>query len=136
MLPQLRSVKKANSYQQISGPTIHETEEYTMRMFRFMPALLFLLTATVYGSPPTLPEGKNLSLGGQFSATDDSFTFGIIADRAGGNPLEGWPYFERAVREMNVLHPDFVLMPGDLIDGYIRREGPEGAAKDFTEQYR
>ena len=106
-----------------------------MRMFRFMPALLFLLTATVYGSPPTLPEGKNLSLGGQFSATDDSFTFGIIADRAGGNPLEGWPYFERAVREMNVLHPDFVLMPGDLIDGYIRREGPEGAAKDFTEQY-
>ena len=39
------------------------------------------------------------------------------------------------VREMNVLHPDFVFMPGDLIDGYIRREGPEGAAKDFNEQY-
>lgn len=105
-----------------------------MRRFRFLLALFFLLTATVYGGPPTLPEGKNLSLGGQFSATDDSFTFGIIADRAGGNPLEGWPYFERAVREMNVLHPDFVFMPGDLIDGYIRREGPEGAAKDFTEQ--
>jgi hypothetical protein len=106
-----------------------------VRLPRFGLALLCLFTATLYASPPSLPEGKNLRLGGPFTATEDSFTFGIIADRAGGNPLEGWPYFERAVREMNVLHPDFVLMPGDLIDGYIRREGPEGAARDFTEQY-
>ena len=81
---------------------------------------------------PSLPEGKNLSFGGKFTGTEDSFTFGIIADRHGGNPLVGWPYFEQAIREMNFLHPDFVIMPGDLIDGYIRREG---AAEDFNEQF-
>jgi hypothetical protein len=84
---------------------------------------------------PSLPEGKNLSFGGKFTGTEDSFTFGLIADRHGGNPLVGWPYFEQAIREMNFLHPDFVIMPGDLIDGYIRREGPEGAAEDFNEQF-
>jgi len=84
---------------------------------------------------PLLPKGKNLALGGKFTGTEDSFTFGIIADRHGGNPLIGWPYFEQAIRDMNHLHPDFVIMPGDLIDGYIRREGPEGAEKDFNEQF-
>lgn len=106
-----------------------------MNAIRFLIALLLLLTPIVHAGAPQLPDGKNLELGGPFVGTADSFTFGIIADRAGGNPLEGWPYFDQAVREMNVLRPDFVIMPGDLIDGYCRREGPEGASKDFNEQF-
>ena len=86
-------------------------------------------------TPPSLPDGKKLTFGGKFSGTNDSFTFGIISDRAGGNPIIGWPYFEQAIRDMNVLHPDFVIMPGDLIDGYNHREGAEGAALDFNEQF-
>jgi len=106
-----------------------------VKLIRFIPPLLILLSAAVHAAAPTLPEGKNPRFGGAFTGTEDSFTFGIIADRAGGNPLVGWPYFEQAVREMNLLHPDFVLMPGDLIDGYIRRQGPEGAFEDFNEQF-
>ncbi len=111
-----------------------------MKTSRLIPGILIclLLAMQAYaqsGETPSLPQGKNLSLGGEFTGTDDSFTFGIIADRHGGNPLIGWPYFEQAIRDMNWLHPDFVIMPGDLIDGYIRREGPVGAAKDFNEQF-
>ena len=51
---------------------------------------------------PLLPDGKNPVLGSKYTAKEESFIFGIIADRAGGNPLIGWPYFEEAVRTMNV----------------------------------
>ncbi len=88
---------------------------------------------------PLLPDGKNPVLGGKYTAKEESFIFGIIADRAGGNPLIGWPYFEEAVRTMNVLQPDFVFMPGDLIDGYVDIPDREGDAerfsKDFNEQF-
>ena len=106
-----------------------------MKSIRLFFSLLFLFSLTLHAADPSLPDGKNLQFGDPFSATEDSFTFGIIADRAGGNPLVGWPYFEQAIREMNSLHPDFVLMPGDLIDGYTRREGPDGATLDFNEQF-
>ncbi len=97
-----------------------------------------LLTLQLYAQsvqPPSLPDGKNLTFGGKFTGAEDSFIFGIIADRAGGNPIIGWPYFEQAIRDMNVLHPDFVFMPGDLIDGYSHKQGPEGVAEDFNEQF-
>ncbi len=68
---------------------------------------------------PSLPDKKNLTFGGKFTGKEDGFVFGIIADRTGGNPIIGWPYFEQAIRDMNVLHPDFVIMPGDLVDSYI-----------------
>lgn len=88
---------------------------------------------------PTLPDGKNFSFGGKYKAKEDSFIFGIIADRSGGNPIIGWPYFEEAIRTMNVLHPDFVLMPGDLIDGFVNRQDSKGLAenysKDFNDQF-
>ena len=84
---------------------------------------------------PTLPEGKNFSFGGKYNAKEDSFIFGIIADRAGGNPIIGWPYFEEAIRAMNVLHPDFVLMPGDLIDGYVNRPDSKGVAENFSKDF-
>jgi hypothetical protein len=47
----------------------------------------------------------------------DKFNFIIIGDKTGGG-LENWPIFDRAVEEINLQRPDFVLMVGDLIQGY------------------
>ena len=44
------------------------------------------------------------------------FTFAILGDRTGGSATE-WPLFDRAVEELNVLRPDFVVMTGDMIEG-------------------
>jgi len=84
---------------------------------------------------PSLPNGKNPVLGGEYNAKEESFIFGIIADRSGGNPIIGWPYFEDAIRTMNVLHPDFVFMPGDLIDPYINRADSKGVAENFSKDF-
>jgi len=48
---------------------------------------------------------------------DRKFHFAILGDRWGGSDAE-WPVFDRAVDEINLLRPDFVIMVGDLIDGY------------------
>jgi len=85
---------------------------------------------------PSLPDGKNPVLGGEYNAKEESFIFGIIADRSGGNPIIGWPYFEDAIRTMNVLHPDFVFMPGDLIDCYINRPDSKGVADNFLKEFK
>ncbi len=45
------------------------------------------------------------------------FTFAVIGDKTGGGE-ENWPIFDRAVEELNLQRPDFVLMVGDLIQGY------------------
>lgn len=41
-----------------------------------------------------------------------SFTFAIISDRTGGMVPGRW---EQAIREINLLHPDFVMSVGDLL---------------------
>jgi len=84
---------------------------------------------------PTLPDGKNFSFGEAYKAKENSFIFGIIGDRTGGNPIFGWPYFEDAIRAMNVLHPDFVLIAGDLIDGYVIRPNGEELAENFSKDF-
>lgn len=44
------------------------------------------------------------------------FSFVILGDRrSGGN--EEWPVFDRAIEEINLLNPDFVIMVGDLVPG-------------------
>jgi len=48
-------------------------------------------------------------------AVTDDFTFVIMSDRTGG---ANQPVFERAVSEIALLHPDFVVTVGDLIEGY------------------
>lgn len=49
----------------------------------------------------------------------DNFTFVIMADRTGGADQ---PMFERAVAEIALLKPDFVVTVGDLIQGYAGNE--------------
>jgi predicted phosphodiesterase len=55
---------------------------------------------------------------GKSPADSDKFTFAIIADKAGGGE-NNWPIFDRAVAEINLLNPDFVMTIGDHIQGYV-----------------
>lgn len=59
-------------------------------------------------SGPTPWSGTN------FNDDDDQFMFAIITDLNGGE-REG--VFSVAVEQVNLLHPEFVLSVGDLIDG-------------------
>src|SRR4051794_40506033 len=47
----------------------------------------------------------------------DDFQFAIVSDRTGGNRGR---VFSRAVEQLNLLQPEFVMCVGDLIDGYTR----------------
>jgi 3',5'-cyclic AMP phosphodiesterase CpdA len=46
----------------------------------------------------------------------EQFHIAILGDRTGAGP-ESWKVFDRAVREVNRLNPDFTIMIGDLIEG-------------------
>ena len=48
---------------------------------------------------------------------DDGFHFVIFGDRTGGVPA-GLEILKQAVRDTNLLDPDFVMTVGDLIQGY------------------
>ncbi len=53
-----------------------------------------------------------------FPKSENKFTFAILGDKTTGGE-RNWPIFDRAVDEINLLRPDFVIMPGDLIQGYV-----------------
>ncbi|MEN8186330.1 MAG: metallophosphoesterase [Bacteroidota bacterium] len=53
--------------------------------------------------------------------SDDKFTFAILGDKTGGGEFN-WPIFDRAVDEINLLRPEFVIMVGDMIQGAVSDE--------------
>lgn len=53
---------------------------------------------------------------------DDVFTFVVYGDRTGG-PDAGINVLKDAVRDTNLLEPDFVMTVGDMIQGYNQTEG-------------
>lgn len=57
----------------------------------------------------------------------ESFTFSILGDRTSGVP-EGLKVLERAVAEVNLIHPDLVFTVGDLVQGYT------GSKKKWIQQ--
>ena len=50
---------------------------------------------------------------------EGTFHFAIFGDRTGGNPA-GLKFLRQAVRDTNLMAPDFVMTVGDLIQGYNR----------------
>jgi hypothetical protein len=48
---------------------------------------------------------------------DDAFFFVVYGDRTGG-PADGVAVLADAVRDTNLLEPDFVITVGDLVEGY------------------
>jgi len=51
-----------------------------------------------------------------FRNNPDNFQFAVIGDRTGGSNAEG--IFNRAVDQLNLLQPEFVINVGDLVEGY------------------
>lgn len=66
--------------------------------------------------------------GGSIQVDSQKFDFVVLGDRRGGGDEE-WPVFDRAIEEINLLNPDFVVMVGDLIQGYTSDEA------EFTAQW-
>jgi serine/threonine-protein phosphatase CPPED1 len=59
-------------------------------------------------------EAKNPWTGLTPNAAPDAFQFAVVSDRTGGH-RKG--VFSRAVKQVNLLQPEFVLSVGDLIEG-------------------
>ncbi|KAA3613344.1 MAG: hypothetical protein DWQ05_17805 [Calditrichaeota bacterium] len=83
-----------------------------MRLILFVLILVF--TSQVMGQ---FPEGTPW-LKRPFPVNNEKFTFAILGDKTTGGE-NNWPIFDRAVDEINHLRPDFVIMVGDLIQGYV-----------------
>jgi predicted phosphodiesterase len=49
----------------------------------------------------------------------DEFQFAVVSDRTGGHRAK---VFSRAVEQLNLLQPEFVVSVGDLIEGYSERK--------------
>src|SRR3954447_11775075 len=56
------------------------------------------------------------------------FQFAIVSDRTGGHRAR---VFSRAVDQLNLLQPEFVVTVGDLIEGYT--DSKERAAAEWRE---
>jgi hypothetical protein len=63
-----------------------------------------------------------------FGITPGEFQFAIIGDRTGGANVAGT--FHLAVGQLNLLHPEFVINVGDMIEGYSDDEAKLNAEWD------
>jgi 3',5'-cyclic AMP phosphodiesterase CpdA len=80
-------------------------------MKRFPGLLLIILVVCLR----TALTGQNRSIR-SLRIDSDKFHIAILGDRTGAGP-DSWKVFDRAVREVNQLNPDFTIMIGDIIEG-------------------
>src|SRR5262245_57241509 len=97
-------------------------------------AVLLLVAAVVFSNQTPLPqvfqvkvEDRNPWTHLQMNNGADDFRFVIVSDRTGGHRAK---VFSRAVEQINLLQPEFVLSVGDLIEGYT------GDEQKMAEQWR
>ena len=64
-------------------------------------------------------EDKNPWTHLRLNTDPDQFQFVVITDRTGGHRDK---IFSRAVQQVNLLQPEFVMSVGDLIEGYTTKE--------------
>ena len=94
-----------------------------MRHFLLVVGIAGLLGAAVAWSGSQTPppgfnlaeEARNLVSRVQPNDEPDAFQFAVVSDRTGGHRSR---VFSRAVEQLNLLQPEFVLSVGDLIEGY------------------
>lgn len=60
--------------------------------------------------------------------SNDQFQFAIVSDRTGGHRAN---IFAKAVQQLNLLQPEFVMSVGDLVEGYKTNE--EAITKEWDE---
>lgn len=70
--------------------------------------------AAAVGTLAATVEAKNPWTGLTPNVTADQFQFAIVSDRTGGHRRG---IFSRAVQQINLLQPEFVVSVGDLIEG-------------------
>jgi len=74
------------------------------------------------------PESKNPWTHLRLNESPDQFQFAVVSDRTGGHRPK---VFSRAVQQINLLQPAFVMSVGDLIEGYTQK--PEQINKEWDE---
>jgi len=74
---------------------------------------------TDFGEKPkltiTIPEGPTPWTSLDLNNAPENFQFAIVTDRTGGHRPG---IFEKGVKKVNLLQPEFVMSVGDLIEGY------------------
>jgi hypothetical protein len=83
------------------------------------------------GAPPDLavqPGPKNPWTHLRINDAPDGFHFAVVSDRTGGHRAN---VFSRAVKQVNLLQPAFVMSVGDLIEGYTAN--PDAMGKQWDE---
>lgn len=76
---------------------------------------------TMKASPERFDTSRKSAVDLPLPNEKDAFTFVVYGDRTGGPP-EGVSVLADAVRDTNLLEPDFVMTVGDLINGYSTEE--------------
>lgn len=71
---------------------------------------------------------KNPWTGLKLNADEGQFQFVVVGDRTGGHRAK---IFSRAVHQINLLQPEFVMSVGDLIEGYTQK--PDVMAAQWKE---
>jgi hypothetical protein len=106
---------------------------YSRRGLRRAFALVILIAAGCQSAPPAdsrkpvLPAGVSRT-SEAFRGRSGDFQFAVIGDRTGGHRPG---VFQRALRFVNELQPEFVIGVGDLIEGYT--EDRAELAAEWTE---
>lgn len=82
-------------------------------------------------------EAKNPWTNLKLNAAPDQFQFAVISDRTGGHRAK---VYSRAVQQINLLQPTFVMSVGDLVEGYTNKREQAIADWDefdtYTKQFR
>ena len=82
-------------------------------------------------------EAKNPWTNLKLNDAPDQFQFAVVSDRTGGHRPK---VFSRAVQQINLLQPTFVMSVGDLIEGYTQDADKVTTEWDefdsFTAQFR
>ncbi len=84
-------------------------------LFLLSLLILFGCSSTQIETPTTNGPWTHLN----FNDTPKMFQFAIVTDRTGGHRPG---VFEKALGQVNLLQPEFVICVGDLIEGYIEDE--------------
>jgi len=72
-------------------------------------------TSAFYYDSAVLPGNKPWT-NEKFRNNPNNFQFAVIGDRTGGSDPKG--IFKRAMDQLNLLQPEFVINVGDLVEGY------------------
>ena len=80
---------------------------------------IILLNAIIFLAQESINiSGENFYIKRPLIQNNEKFTFAILGDKTTGGVLN-WPIFDRAVDELNLLQPEFVIMVGDRIQGTV-----------------